>query len=109
MAFAKACKILAGQPSPRFLRIAPFSLSTVSSRKKSARELRQRRSDYRCCIPALAGFVSPRSIAPDRGKTFAQDHHPPTATRETDNDIFASLGIDSTSCIWIHRRREMAG
>src|SRR6266850_4695333 len=65
MAFAKACKILAGQPSPRFLRIAPFSLSTISSRKKSARELRQRRSDYRCCIPALAGFVSPQSIAPD--------------------------------------------
>src|SRR5690349_10950361 len=33
--------------------------------KKSARELRQGGSDYRCCIPALAGFVSPQSIAPD--------------------------------------------
>src|SRR6188472_1539354 len=41
-------------------------------RKKSARELRQRRSDYRCCIPALAGFVSPQSIAPDGSKSFAQ-------------------------------------
>src|SRR5438045_50965 len=73
MAFAKACKILAGQPSPRFLRIAPFSLSTISSRKKSARELRQRGSDYRCCIPALAGFVSPQSIAPDGKQLFAKD------------------------------------
>src|SRR5436190_23732410 len=105
MAFAKACKILAGQPSPRFLRIAPSSRSKISSRKKSARELRQRRSDYRCCIPDLAGFVSPQSIAPDGGKTFAQDHHRATATRETDKDIFTSLRIDSTSCIWLHRRR----
>src|SRR5207244_11805001 len=32
--------------------------------KKPARELRQGGSDYRCCIPALAGFVSPQSIAP---------------------------------------------
>src|SRR5213080_3474621 len=77
MAFAKACKILAGQPSLRFPRIAPFSLSTISSRKKSARELRQRRSDYRCCIPALAGFVSPQSIAPDGRKTIVEkDEHP---------------------------------
>src|SRR6266404_3273176 len=82
MAFAKACKILAGQPSPQFLRIAPFSLSTISSRKKSARELRQRRSDYRCCIPALAGFVSPQSIAPDGRKTFVQDLDRATVARE---------------------------
>src|SRR5690242_14424683 len=34
-------------------------------RKKPARELRQGGSNYRCCIPALAGFVSPQSIAPD--------------------------------------------
>src|SRR5437667_7353522 len=73
MAFAKACKILAGQPSLRFPRIAPFSLSTISSRKKSARELRQGGSNYRCCIPALAGFVSPQSIAPDGNKLFAKD------------------------------------
>jgi hypothetical protein len=37
--------------------------------QKSARELRQSGSDYRCCIPALAGFVSPQSIAPDGKET----------------------------------------
>ena len=37
--------------------------------KKSARELRQGGSNYRCCIPALAGFVSPQSIAPDGTET----------------------------------------
>jgi hypothetical protein len=31
----------------------------------AVRGLRQRRAYYRCCIPALAGFVSQRSIAPD--------------------------------------------
>ncbi len=108
MAFAKAYKVPDVQTFPRSEQIAPSSRSTISSRKKSARELRQRRSDYRCCIPALAGFVSPQSIAPDGGKTFAQDHHRATATRETDNDIVTSLRIDSTSCIWLHRRREMA-
>ena len=53
---------------------APVLLSEASSahktlrramHKESARGLRQRGSDYRCCIPALAGFVSPQSIAPD--------------------------------------------
>src|SRR5206468_10653664 len=38
--------------------------------KKSARELRQGGSNYRCCIPALAGFVSPQSIAPDGEETY---------------------------------------
>jgi len=135
MAFAKACKILAGQPSPRFLRIAPSSLSTISSRKKSARELRQRRSDYRCCIPALAGFVSPQSIAPDGGKTFVQDRDRATIAREMGmtklqtitmkhafrhsdfviDSLFdvsapssALSSIDSISCIWLHRGRELA-
>jgi hypothetical protein len=32
---------------------------------RAVRELRQRKAYYRCCIPALAGFVSLRSIAPD--------------------------------------------
>jgi len=32
---------------------------------KAVRELRQRKAYYRCCIPALAGFVSLRSIVPD--------------------------------------------
>src|SRR5436190_3853484 len=45
----------------------------VLCQKKSARELRQGGSDYRCCIPALAGFVSPQSIAPDGDKLFAKD------------------------------------
>jgi len=44
-----------------------------SVEKKSARELRQGGSDYRCCIPALAGFVSPQSIAPDGKKLFSKD------------------------------------
>src|SRR5262245_1878568 len=41
--------------------------------KKPARELRQEGSYYRCCIPALAGFVSPQSIAPDGGEI--SPHH----------------------------------
>ena len=42
---------------------------------KSARELRQGGSNYRCCIPALAGFVSPQSIAPDGKQISMQDRH----------------------------------
>src|SRR5262249_31015225 len=44
-----------------------------SSKKKPARELRQEGSYYRCCIPALAGFVSPQSIAPD-GEEISSHH-----------------------------------
>lgn len=43
-----------------------------SGKKKPARELRQEGSYYRCCIPALAGFVSPQSIAPDGGEISSQ-------------------------------------
>ena len=39
--------------------------SATLTKKRAVRELRQRRAYYRCCIPALAGFVSRRSIAPD--------------------------------------------
>ncbi len=46
--------------------------AVTPSRKKPARELRQGGSDYRCCIPALAGFVSPQSIAPD-GKGISRN------------------------------------
>src|SRR6202521_4592951 len=53
-------------------------------KKKSARELRQGGSDYRCCIPALAGFVSPQSIAPDGDKLFAKDRRRAT--------VFSFLG-----------------
>ena len=46
-----------------------------SSKKKPARELRQEGSYYRCCIPALAGFVSPQSIAPDGGEISSRHRH----------------------------------
>jgi hypothetical protein len=46
-------------------------------KEKSARELRQSGSEYRCCIPALAGFVSPQSIAPDGAGTITEKiEHP---------------------------------
>src|SRR5437868_13720840 len=48
-------------------------LHQLHETKKSARELRQGGSDYRCCIPALAGFVSPQSIVPDGDRLFAKD------------------------------------
>ena len=58
-------------------RRSSFFLSTTQllnlSTEKSARELRQGGSDYRCCIPALAGFVSPQSIVPDGDRLFAKD------------------------------------
>jgi len=44
--------------------------------RTSVRELRQRRAYYRCCIPALAGFVSHRSIAPDGFSITRSDGSP---------------------------------
>ena len=44
--------------------------------RSSVRELRQRRAYYRCCIPALAGFVSRRSIAPDGFRIIRLDDSP---------------------------------
>jgi hypothetical protein len=44
--------------------------------RSSVRELRQRRAYYRCCIPALAGFVSHRSIAPDGFRITRLDDTP---------------------------------
>ena len=44
--------------------------------RSSVRELRQRRAYYRCCIPALAGFVSLRSIAPDGFSIIRSDASP---------------------------------
>ena len=41
-------------------------------KKKSARELRQGRSDYRCCLPALAGFVCLQSAVPDGARTIGR-------------------------------------
>src|SRR6266576_6171248 len=60
-----------GPPDRPFFRIS--ARPAVPPLKRSARELRQGGSDYRCCIPALAGFVSPPSIAPDGEEKFAQD------------------------------------
>src|SRR5215471_10786207 len=48
---------------------------TKSNRREAVRELRQRRAYYRCCIPALAGFVSLRSIVPDGSIQMDQLHH----------------------------------
>src|SRR6476659_7659639 len=48
----------------------------VYQKKKPARELRQGGSYYRCCIPALAGFVSPQSIAPDGAEISSHQRHP---------------------------------
>jgi hypothetical protein len=65
--------------------------------KKSARELRQEGSNYRCCIPALAGFVSPQSIAPDGDKQFA-------ARSTSCNRVLSSAAfVDSARRFWLHR------
>ena len=73
------------------------------SLKKSARELRQRGSDYRCCIPALAGFVGPQSIAPDGAGTSAQ-----VGCRAIVFCRCAAGSIDTARAIWLHRARDTA-
>jgi hypothetical protein len=70
--------------------------------KKPARELRQGGSDYRCCIPALAGFVSPQSIAPDGEGIFPQHRHHAIAFCKKASDI------DKPERFCLHRRCEMA-
>jgi len=48
-------------------------MSTKSRQtQRPARELRQGEAYYRCCIPALAGFASSQSIAPDGSSLFGQ-------------------------------------
>ena len=66
-----------GPPGRPFFRVVarPVRRLPDALLKKSAREPRQGGSDYRCCIPALAGFVRPPSIAPDGEEKFAQDRH----------------------------------
>jgi len=73
-------------------------LTKASVQKKSARELRQRGSDYRCCIPALAGFVSPQSIAPDGNKLFAKDYA--NATAFSGNAAIAELATNGSNKGW---------
>jgi hypothetical protein len=52
------------------MRLIPAAPRQIS---RAVRELRQRKAYYRCCIPALAGFVSLRSIAPDGIVHFTQN------------------------------------
>src|ERR1700736_4696454 len=59
---------------------------------KAARELRQEESDYRCCIPALAGFVSSQSIAPDGEKISPQDRHRAIAFSKYRTVVYAGSG-----------------
>jgi len=61
-------------------------MTRPTERKKSARELRQGGSYYRCCIPALAGFASPQSIAPDGGETWLRDQNSATAEWRSTNE-----------------------
>ena len=73
-----------GSPGPaRTLRLRSGQAGRTLPIKKSARELRQGGSDYRCCIPALAGFVSPQSIAPDGDQIFSQESQRATRNSET--------------------------
>src|SRR5205823_13202278 len=87
--------------------LRPARLAVVPYRKKSARELRQGGSDYRCCIPALAGFVSPQSIAPDGGQILLQHWHRASLTAfaeksETLTSWDASVCIGAVKCIaWL--------
>src|SRR5437016_1097317 len=74
---------------------------------KSARELRQGGSDYRCCIPALAGFVSPQSIAPDGKQISSQESERATPNSESFRE--ENRRIDNPLGFCLHRRREMAG
>jgi hypothetical protein len=67
--------------------------------KKSARELRQGGSDYRCCIPALAGFVSPQSIAPDGKQVSPQDCHCASLARRFLEKAETLTSGDASVCI----------
>jgi len=66
------------------------------NQRKSARELRQGGSNYRCCIPALAGFVSPQSIAPDGTETYRKPS--PEQRRIDRHGVIASFIIAVWNC-----------
>jgi len=95
----KTCRLNFEELHSRMARPALRSRPTT----KSARELRQGGSDYRCCIPALAGFVSPQSIVPDGMRISPQDWHRATL------DCVRGKGrdIDKPWRFCLHRRREM--
>ena len=82
-------------------------------KKKPARELRQGGSYYRCCIPALAGFVSPQSIAPDGGEISLHQRDAQLKNAATDRckGVVVSeedQSIDNGLRFCLHRAREMA-
>ena len=85
---------------------APFK------KKKPARELRQEGSYYRCCIPALAGFVSPQSIAPDGGEISPRQSDAQLENAEPDraHGVFweTCQHIDNVLRFCLRRAREMA-
>ena len=69
--------------------------------KKPARELRQGGSYYRCCIPALAGFASPHSIAPDGERISSQGRQ--RATPKRHHECRASDFATGLECLTTHR------
>src|SRR5438552_16846492 len=71
------------QAAPSQFQLTQARGSRHFAKRKSARELRQGGSDYRCCIPALAGFVSPQSIVPDGEQIFSQESQRATRNSET--------------------------
>ena len=44
--------------------------SKLRSKTGAARDMRQKGSNYRCCLPALAGFARPPSAHPDGANTM---------------------------------------
>src|SRR5207249_10433945 len=83
--------------------LAAAGPDTRPTLKKPARELRQGGSDYRCCIPALAGFVSPQSIAPDGEQTFSQESQ--RATRNRGIGILPMGTLAGSQCHALHQWR----
>ena len=73
------------------MRLRRARRSRPTKKKKPARELRQGGSYYRCCIPALAGFARPQSIAPDGERICSQGRQRATAKRYHEHRIIKPL------------------
>lgn len=81
------CQSVQGSGLPALSTISAKRFAFVFSNftgKKFARELRQEGQNYPCCLPALAEFVPPQSIAPGRNRNF-----PATSTRRN-REFFSS-------------------
>ena len=55
--------------------------SKLGCKTGAARDMRQKGSNYRCCLPALAGFARPQSASPDGSHTmgrFLRNSTPPS-------------------------------